>query len=739
MVRSSLFVRAVAATIGVLPLVGAAATAAAAPAATAAVAPAASSASVAADDETEPLAVTLTSMSPSTVPRRGPITLTGTVTNTDTESWQAVNLYAFQSASPMTTEAELSEAAEVPVDQDVGERLRTEMGALETIDELAPGDTYDFTVEVPRDYLELTTGGVYWFGIHALGEGPRLRDLVADGRARTFLPYVPANARGTIETALVIPLRRRLAFEEDGSVANLGDWTRTLEAEGRMRGLVDFGAAAGSSPVTWLIDPALPDAVRRLAAGNPSRSIAPTQPADDAEEPEAGSPSPSVTLSTPPVEPTEEPTEELDPEQEEVALAAADWLADLREALSGDQVLALPYGDPDVAAAAKHAPELYERALVTPGTVLQSWGVSTSPALGSPSGYLDPAGIALADKDTTTLVTDEMFGAAPPAVADTGRQQLVVTSSGAAAGGPPPGDRLSPVALRQRVLSEAALRMLDPGDRPLVMMLPVQWNPTDVDAFFAGLDVPWLDLSTVADATDRPAAPVDTTRLTYPKRQAARELGPEAFDAVEELISAGERLQNLLARNDQVAAVIADQALTGTSYAAREAPRAARASVDQSQDWVESRLRSVEVDAPPGVTLSGDSGSFGATLTNDLDQPVTVVITARSDDGLEVSDSDPIPLGPESQTTILLDARTLRLGVHNVTLYVTDVDGNRLGSTDTLPVRSAQVSTVIWVIMATGGGILFLAIAVRLVRRIRHRNDPPPADDVRGLEAEPAR
>ena len=37
----------------------------------------------------------------------------------------------------------------------------------------------------------------------------------------------------------------------------------------------------------------------------------------------------------------------------------------------------------------------------------------------------------------------------------------------------------------------------------------------------------------------------------------------------------------------------------------------------------------------------------------------------------------------------------------------------------TLPVRSAQVSQVIWLILGVGVGLLFLAIAVRLVRRIR--------------------
>ena len=101
---------------------------------------------------------------------------------------------------------------------------------------------------------------------------------MADGRARTFLPYVPPTTPGSIKTALVLPLRHFLPYAADGSLEELDHWQRTLRLGGRLRDLVDFGASAGSRPVTWLVDPALPDAVRRLAAGNPARSLAPTEP-----------------------------------------------------------------------------------------------------------------------------------------------------------------------------------------------------------------------------------------------------------------------------------------------------------------------------------------------------------------------------------------------------------------------------------------------------------------------------
>ena len=91
--------------------------------------------------------------------------------------------------------------------------------------------------------------------------------------------------------------------------------------------------------------------------------------------------------------------------------------------------------------------------------------------------------------------------------------------------------------------------------------------------------------------------------------------------------------------------------------------------------------------------------------------------------------------------------RTDKLGVHNVTIALTDEAGNPLGSTDTLPVRAAQVSQVIWLVMGVAVALLFVAIVLRLVRRIRGTGsggddggddpDAGPAGDTGGALAEP--
>ena len=59
--------------------------------------------------------------------------------------------------------------------------------------------------------------------------------------------------------------------------------------------------------------------------------------------------------------------------------------------------------------------------------------------------------------------------------------------------------------------------------------------------------------------------------------------------------------------------------------------------------------------------------------------------------------------------------------MHNVRLAVTSLDGVPLGSFDSLPIRAARVSALIWIVMALGALVLFGMIGYRLPGQIRAR------------------
>ncbi len=235
-------------------------------------------------------------------------------------------------------------------------------GTFDHLDELAPGESSTFTIRVPRS-REISRGrastpGVYWFGVHALGDsviaprrhrrrpGPhvppaRAADDQAAGRHR---PGDPAPAPGPARGRRQHRGRRRLGRDPVARAA-------------RCARLVDFGASAGH-PSGQLAG--RPRGARR-GAGARRR-----QPAAVARRHDAARTSParaSARPASPTAEP--EPSESDDATTRTRGAAADDQRRDrarldlaeqVQDAMAGDEILALPYGDLDVSAAAEHDP-----------------------------------------------------------------------------------------------------------------------------------------------------------------------------------------------------------------------------------------------------------------------------------------------------------------------------------------------------------------------------------------------
>lgn len=668
-------------------------------------------------DGDDPLEVQIDTLSPSYVPQKGKLRMTGSVTNVSDDRWRAINVHAFIDDAPLTSSAELAETSITPTDAEVGGRI-TIPGTFDAIGSLAPGETASFSIELRRDELPVSAGGAYWFGAHALGNTTETRDGIADGRARTLLPLVPAGTKGSERAAVVIPIRRAIRHAANGRLRSSARWAADLGEGGRLRALADFGAAAGLRPVTWLVDPAVPDAVARLVGGNLPRFLGDTTTPTPGGRASAG---PGAASDTPPsevVEPGDEETAAQAAPPNPAATPGASWLTRLQEALSDDQVLTLPYGDPDLAAIASHAPEFYDRAVRRGGTELDRWRVRTQPAVAAPEGFLSVDSLSVLSGDETVLLTDAALDPAEVRASATieGRRVLFA-SSATALGGPSPGDPLSEIALRQRFLAEAAVRLLFHERTPLLLVLPPDFVPDSPTAFWPGLDAPWLTLTGTDDLGG--GRRIDPDQIQYPVEQELTELDPENFTAAEELITAGRTLDTVLPLNDEIAGEVLDEALTSLSYTERDRTIESRRDSGAAVGWIDRRLERVRLRAPRGVTLSSALGSFATTVTNRLDQPVTVVLRARSLGDIEVESSDPIELAADSRQTILLKTDASTPGVHYVRVMVTDEDGNPLGAAQRVAIRSAQVSGVIWLILGVGVGLLFLAIAIRVVRRVR--------------------
>ncbi|GAA1477421.1 hypothetical protein GCM10009623_18670 [Nocardioides aestuarii] len=663
-----------------------------------------------------PLRVTIEQLTPGYVPEKGRIELAGTVTNTTDEQWRAINVHAFVDDAPLTSAAEVAGTQDIPEDALVGDRLQTP-GTFVGIGNLGPGETASYSISLRRSDLPISSPGVYWFGAHALGNTDEGRDEVADGRARTLLPLVPSGS-GTEEGAIVVPVRHSIRHAPDGRLRSARRWARDLSVGGRLRELVDLGAAAGSTPVTWLVDPAVPDAVARLVAGNPSRTLA--DPGAVQGEPGGRATGDDEQLDSEVVEPGE-PTEESEeaPPPNVAAGPGSIWLDRFESALLGDEVLTLPYGDPDVAAVEASAPHFYDQAVRRGGTELERWRVRGTPAVAPPSGYLPADALSVLDGEETVLLGDQALEEGTiRASAQVDGARVLFSSAQTAEGGPGPGDPLDDIALRQRFLAEAATRLLFHGRTPVLLTVPESFAPDSSASFWEGLqDVPWLELTDTASLPS--GGPLAADGLDYPSSEELRQLDPDNFTVAEQLVERGAVLDSILPGTETVAAQTVDEALTSLSYSEQAQALESRIATGRSVEWIQRRLDKVRVRAPRGVTLSSNAGEFAPTVTNRLDQPVRVQLRTKSLGAVEVEDSDVIELAPGGRQTVLLAARATAQGVQYVRVQVTAEDGTPLGAAQRVAIRSAEVSRVIWLILGTGVGLLFLAIAIRLVRRVR--------------------
>ena len=91
-----------------------------------------------------------------------------------------------------------------------------------------------------------------------------------------------------------------------------------------------------------------------------------------------------------------------------------------------------------------------------------------------------------------------------------------------------------------------------------------------------------------------------------------------------------------------------------------------------TETWVGDNLAGIDLAAPPKVTLASANGHFSALVSNDLDVPVRVDVRAVADRQIRISGGGSVDLPPHGRTTVLLNASTHVLGVHTVTLELTN-------------------------------------------------------------------
>ena len=581
------------------------------------------------------------------LPRSGDVEITGTVTNVSDETFTRINLHAFSSQSPILDSANLVNSAASDPD---AVRRRAGDGA----GHLLHGRRARARARRRTSPTPCRSSCSGWTRARRASTGSASTPSATAPSRATPSPTAgpaPSSPRGRAGTAaqeasVILSIRSRVWFTDDGTVGGLERWAR-----GSRR------AAASTACSTWPTPPAV-DAVQ--LAGRPGRA----RRADAARAGQPGAQHRARTRTSPTRSPpTETPAPErrarsrrrprglghprrrrprrpTEPTAQEQALATASaaWLDRFRALVGTQPVLTLPFGDLDVSAAVRNDRTRLDQAVARSAEVM---AVLRPPvATGGVAGQRppQPRGHSRPSRPDTWSCS-----ATAPSTSRRPRPNSVVRMLGhkvrrhqhrgrvgrpRSDGGQRPAGAAPAAAQRggaARCSTATRRRWSSPCPRSGAARTPRR-SSTE-------LEQPWLDVVPVEEvADDRAAVGLPASSLDYTDDGPARPSSvPATSPPPPGPPTPPHLLEQVLTSRPPSRHQVRDEALVTLSEQHRDRPRPrARRGRAASSEAILDELGKIQIEAPPAVTLSSDSGKLGATLVNGLDQPVTVQV--RADD-----------------------------------------------------------------------------------------------------------
>ncbi|WP_199844270.1 DUF6049 family protein [Streptomyces sp. RTd22] len=673
-----------------------------------------------------PLTVALRSLSPAVIRHNGEVRISGTVTNTSGRRVTGAHIgVRIGAAGAADTRGALAvHAGRTVLTRADGTELTAHTARLARLDAHA-GRRFDLTV--PVSGLGLEGAGAYPLTVTAArpdgrvlgltrGQLPVYPDGTALERLRTTVlwpvtdvPHMEALTRRTGDDS-VLPV-----FRDDALTAAFGPG-------GRLRRLVELGE---DEPVTWAIDP---DLIVQAQAMTRGYRVARTPGSSDPQEAGPG----------------------------RGGKAAAGWLAALRKAVRGRDVIVLPYADPDLASLARRGDPalaaLLRRASATGTAVVnRALGVRARDGLAWPAaGLLDsgiagyarrlgldtvlasgegpgPYGASLVAGGATDDGAVALGGGSTALTYDATIASLLFRSHPAAGAAGEPAR----LALRQRLLAETltAVRELPYAARDLVVVpprrMPVGVGRTLLSALAAGQEAGWLEPSRFEVALREPEAGELRDGGGHPAGLRASELPPERLAAVtrdrRRLRALAKVLSDARATVASVRAALARSVSTGW----RGDAAGARAYQEGVARYLTASIASVRLVPKSRVVVTGGSATIPVTVANGLQQDLTGVelrvLSSRPERARAIDRAVAVRASRAVSRTVRVRVSAHANGPVRLTAQLyTRADGRPWGApmTFTADVRSVPSGAVAFV--AGGLGLIALAAALRL-RTTRRR------------------
>jgi hypothetical protein len=671
------------------------------------------------DEPETGIAVSLKRISPQYLQPGENVEVSGTLTNLDREAWRNVQVFLVAPVSVATTSDELADLTATPAKTLDGHRI-LKYGRFLSLGRLDAGQSMAFDLSVPFRDLGLSPNayGVYTLAVHVRATNP-LGDRSTVGRARSLIPMMPDDSP-RVGVSTIWPFRSTVVRNADGGYEDEEELIDDIRPGGRLRTMLDLARTSGGIGISLLVDPAVLDALHRIATGDTKRPRGPGAP--------SGSPS---TTDDNALESIQAPTEDQ--------RRADDFLRDLSALGAANQVWSEGYGAPDLTSFKGYDSARLENTITraTEATLKDRGLATTTMRAYVPTGVLDVEALQeLGPKITTFVGSDQVThwrpsdGPIGAVHGEGGRARVVVTDDELLTGGLEPGPTDTALQMRQRLLSEAAVLSLETETAgreraPSLVMLPDDtWDPgpdaTSAD-FFSAFDAPWMYPTTLTEElADGPREGAQHLRIQ------AHVDGPDDPPLPSSLARSADQIRGrgiimwAITREDPSLLTFYDQAASLTvAEQWRVDPEASQETADRTIRRLDAQIDGVTLAAPAFVTLSSSSGQFPLTVTNELDWPVTVGVQLDAKDGgVTIADDESIDVEPNQSTTVNVELNAEDVTVSEVRARLTTPQGRPFGEPITFNVRSSVVGTMIWIAFGAAGAVIVLAIG-RRIRRSR--------------------
>ncbi|WP_338671494.1 DUF6049 family protein [Streptomyces sp. SCSIO 30461] len=687
--------------------------------------------------------VFLDTLSPAAPVKGDTLTLSGTVTNKGKEAVTEaeVDLLVGPRLDGRSEIDDVSERGAYSPGDD-GDKL----GAPYTVElpTIAAGLSEDFSLSVPVGKLGLDEdeNGVYQLGVVLSGQTSSEQYEHVLGIERTLLPWQPVAADTKTQMSYLWPLisstrlsaetntdeRQSPIFEDDAALA------AELAPGGRLERLVSLGSEL---PVTWVIDPDLLATVEAMAGEYKVRTA------------------PDTTA----------PGRNQD--------VAKQWLSSLEKAVQGSNVVALPFGDPDLASLAHRGKDvsgslsqLQSATTVAESTVETILHVKPSIDFAWPvEGAIDPSIV-----DVATSAGADKIIARGDSLRETGPVSYTPSAARPIGGGTTAvvadarlstafqGDLAtadgSTLAVQRFLAQTLALTLQAPSKQRTVVvapqrMLTASQAQTMANALHSLADQRWVqqvDLIAVAAAKPDPDATTDVPGAkSYPGRLRAQELPVQTFQDIRTTQETLNNFKVILTAQDRVVTPFGnalDREMS-TSWRGRAAAAADyRRGVQTFLEDLRTEVRLIEKSA---LTLSGRSATIPVTVQNKLLQGVDLVLRLESgnptrlklDDRSDAAEQQIKVEGGHSQSVKFAAAANAN-GPVQVTAQLYTKEGIPYGDRMTFTVKVSEVTPTVMLVIA--GGVLLLVLAgVRMyTQRKRAAAREGTADDADAAAPEDA-